>query len=195
MSSSIAKFNPFIKEDGLVRVGSRLELAPISCDAKFPTILPKCHLVAELLTRHIHCSNGHSGQEQTLSLLRQMVWICKARSLVRRIVNKCFICRRITAPQLQQQMAPLPPCRVIPSEPTFTFCGIDMFGLLRIKQGRSTPKRWGCIFTCLFTRAEHLKVVLSRGKPKQIRTDCGTKFRGADKELLASLGRWSKGSN
>ena len=210
ISSSIAKFNPFIGENGLVRVGSRLEFAPISYDAKFPAILPKHHLVAELLARHIHCSNAHIGQEQTLSLLRQVVWICKARSLVRRIVNKCFLCRRINAPQLQQQMAPLPPCRVTPYEPPFTFCGIDMFGPLLIKQGRSTPKRWGCIFTCLTTRAVHLEVVPSldaddfinvlrqfiarRGKPKQIRTDCGTNFRGADNELRASLDSWSKGS-
>jgi hypothetical protein len=87
ISSSIAKVNPFMGENGLVRVGSRLEFAPISYDAKFPAILPKHHLVAELLApRHIHCSNAHIGQEQTLSLLRQVIWICKARSLVCRIV-------------------------------------------------------------------------------------------------------------
>ena len=40
ISSSIAKFNPFIGENGLVRVGSRLEFSPISYDAKFPVILP-----------------------------------------------------------------------------------------------------------------------------------------------------------
>ena len=122
VSSSIAKFNPFIGENGLVQVCSRLEYAPISFDAKFPAILPKHHMIAELLARHIHCSNAHIGQEQTLSLLRQVVWICKSCSLIGRIVNKCFTCRKTNAQQLQQQMAPLPTCRVTPYEPPFTFC-------------------------------------------------------------------------
>ena len=67
VSSSIAKFNPFIGENGLVRVGSRLEYAPISCDDKFPAILPKHYVIVELLARHIHCSNAHISQEQTFS--------------------------------------------------------------------------------------------------------------------------------
>ena len=65
-----------------------------------------------LLARHIHCDNGHIGQEHTLNLLRERFWICNARSLVRKIINKCFVCRKGHAPQLHQQMAPLPKCRV-----------------------------------------------------------------------------------
>ena len=113
ISSSIAKLNPFIGENNIIRVGSRLEYAHISYNAKFPPILPKQHWVSELLARHVHCSNAHIGQEHTLNILRQRVWICNARSLVRKIINKCFICRRGHAPKLQQQMAPLPPCRVM----------------------------------------------------------------------------------
>jgi hypothetical protein len=94
ISSSIAKLNPFIGENNIIRVGSRLEYAHISYNAKFPSILPKQHWVSELLARHVHCSNAHTGQEHTLNILRQRVWICNARSLVRKIINKCFVCRR-----------------------------------------------------------------------------------------------------
>ena len=96
-------------------------------------------------------------------------------------------------------MASLPKCRVTAYESPFTYVGIDMFGPLLIKQGRSTPKRWGCIFTCMVTRAIHLEVTPSletddfintshqfcarRGTPKEIRTNCGSNFRGADQEL------------
>ena len=38
-----------IGENGLVQVGTRLEYAPISYDAKFPAILPKHQVIAELL--------------------------------------------------------------------------------------------------------------------------------------------------
>ena len=39
-----------------------------------------------------------------------------------------------------------------------TYAGVDMFGQLLTKQGRTTPKRSGCIFTCMTTRAVHLVV-------------------------------------
>ena len=88
VTSSIAKLNSFVDGDSVIRVGSRLELAPLSYDAKFPPVLPKHHWVSQLLARHIHCDNGHIGQEHTLNLLRERFWICKARSLVRKIINK-----------------------------------------------------------------------------------------------------------
>ena len=95
-------------------------------------------------------------------------------------------------------------------EPPFIYMGIDMFGPLLIRQGRyrSTPKRWGCIFTCMTTRAIHLEFAPSletddfinvlrqfiarRGTPKEIRTDCGRNFRGADKELKSATKAWSE---
>ena len=67
VTNSIAKLNPFVDDDGVIRVGSRLELAPLSYDAK----LPKHHWVSQLLARHIHCDYGHIGQEHTLNLLHE----------------------------------------------------------------------------------------------------------------------------
>ena len=78
LSSSISKLSPFLGDDNLIRVGSRLENAPLSYDAKFPPIIPKQHWIAELMARDVHCHNAHSGQEHTLNLLRQQVWICQA---------------------------------------------------------------------------------------------------------------------
>ena len=99
-------------------------------------------------------------------------------------------------------MAPLPKCRVISYDPPFTYVGIDMFGPLLIKQGWSTPKRWGCTFTCIITRTIHLEITPSletddfintlrqfsarRGTPKEIRTDCGSNLRGADLDLKSA---------
>jgi transposase InsO family protein len=207
-SSNIAKLNPFIGQNDLLRIGSRLEHAPLSYDAKFPPILPKHHQVVELMARHVHNNNAHIGQEHTLSLLRQKWWICQACSLVRRIINKCFTCRKGHATLLHQQMASLPPYRVVAYEPPFTYVGADMFGPILVKQGRSTIKRWGCIFTCMCTRAIHLEVAPSletddfinvlrlfiarRGTPREIRTDCGTNFRGADNELRHAITKWNE---
>jgi hypothetical protein len=105
-------------------------------------------------------------------------------------------------------MANLPPCRVIAYEPPFSHVGADMFGPILVKQGRSTVKIWGCIFKCMCSRAIHLEVAPSletddfinalrlfiarRGTPREIRTDCGTNFRGADSELQLSIAKWNE---
>ncbi|XP_026034867.1 uncharacterized protein LOC113028619 [Astatotilapia calliptera] len=76
---------------------------------------------------------------------------------------------------------------------------MDCFGPMLIKVGRRTEKRWGILFKCLTTRAVHLDLLVNmdvdsflmslrrfiarRGKPFELRSDQGTNFRGASKEL------------
>ena len=49
----------------------------------------------------------------------------------------------------EQFMANLPEERLTPDKPPFTFVGVDYFGPIEVKQGRSHVKRYGCLFTCL----------------------------------------------
>ena len=58
---------------------------------------------------------------------------------------------------MEQKMANLPAERVIEAPP-FTHVGMDMYGHFTIKQGRKEVKRYGCIFTCMASRAVHLEV-------------------------------------
>ena len=78
-----------------------------------------------------------------------------------------------------------------------------MFGLFLIKEGRKELKRYGCIFTCLASRAVHLETTTKldtdtlilairrfvdrRGEVSSIRTDNGTNFVGAERELEQCL--------
>ena len=55
-------------------------------------------------------------------------------------------------------MAELLQERLIPSKPSLYFSGVDYFGPFYVKQGRSTIKRYGCLFTCLNMRAAHVEV-------------------------------------
>ena len=111
-------------------VGGRLQNSPIEQDAKHPALLPKDHHVSELIMRYYHMISGHSGLEHTLSLIRQKYWIVRVRVPLRRILNSCFNCRRRQAPVGQQKMAALPKDRVNPSEPPFSYVGVDCFGPL-----------------------------------------------------------------
>ena len=55
-------------------------------------------------------------------------------------------------------MASLPKERLALCEPPFTNASVDYFGPMYVKRGRVTEKRWGCLFTCLTTRAVHLEL-------------------------------------
>ena len=102
-------------------------------------------------------------------------------------------------------MSDLPHHRVNAPEHAFTHVGLDCFGPFEIRQGRSKVKRYGCIFTCLASRAVHLEVansldtdscincirrlVARRGPVKSILSDNGTNFVGANNELKEEIKR------
>ena len=46
-------------------------------------------------------------------------------------------------------------------EPPFTYCGVDLFGSLLVKDGQKEVKRYGALYTCLSSRAIHIEVVYS----------------------------------
>ena len=163
--SPLRRLDPFLSDDGLLRVGGRLGRAPISDEAKHQVILPKRHHVVELIGRHHHQAFGHSGLEYVLSMTRQRYWITNARPTLRRILNTCSSCRRRQAPVEEKKMAHLPEDRVTPSKPPFSFTGVDCFGPFQVRCGRTTVKRYGVLFTCLSVRAVHIEVVHSLDTP------------------------------
>ncbi|XP_014677289.1 PREDICTED: uncharacterized protein LOC106817151 [Priapulus caudatus] len=105
-------------------------------------------------------------------------------------------------------MADLPPERLEHSKPPFTYIGLDCFGLFYVKLGRSEVKRYGCVFTCLTTRAVHIeklniletdaflngfrRFMSRRGQPEKVWSDNGTNFTGGQAELSRSMSQLNK---
>jgi len=206
-SSVLRKLNPVL-DDKVLRVGGRLERAPLTFEVKHPIIIPSKHHLSELIIRHYHVVEGHCGPTQVLSSTRQKFWIIRGHSAVRRVLGNCIDCKRRNASLGKQIMAPLPAARLTPSEPPFTRVGVDYFGPLLVKRGRSHEKRYGCLFTCFSIRAVHIEIahtlesdsficayqrfVSRRGRPKEIFSDNGTNFKGAERELREALQRWNQ---
>ena len=112
-------------------------------------------------------------------------------------------------PPCKQVMAPLPELRTQKSLRAFSQTSVDFAGPFYTKQGRGKTchKRYLCLFTCLGKRAVHLEVaydldmdsflnpffrmVSRHGLPKDVLSDNGTNFVGADNKLkeLAGLHR------
>lgn len=62
---------------------------------------------------------------------------------------------------MAQKMADLPIERITPDLPPFSNVGVDYFGPVEVRRGRSLVKRYGVIFTCTACRAVHLEVAYS----------------------------------
>jgi len=201
----------FLDEEGIRRVGGHLKYAPLihftSEKAWHPIILPENHHVSRLLARRAHeFQNGHSWEEYILSLIRQKFWIVGVRSLVKRVLRECVLCKRLKGKPGVQQMPDLPSKRVTPDNPPFSYVGVDCFGPFVVKRGRSQLKHYGCLFTCLTMRAIHIENLDSleadtfinafvrfcarRGIPEKVRLDNDTNFVGGERELDEAMQSW-----
>nr|XP_034339039.1 uncharacterized protein LOC117693077 [Crassostrea gigas] len=199
-TSRIRNLNPFLDDDGLLRVGGRIHRASIEYKEKHPIIIPGNNHIAVLLIRHYHCEVKHQGRHFTAGALRDAgFWIVGERRLISSLLYKCVIFRKLRGKQEQQLMSDLPEDRVSPNPP-FSSVGIDKFGpwsvvTRKTRGGQANSKRWALLFTCLSTRAIHIEVIeeLSsssfinalrrfialRGSLKEIRSDRGTNFVGS----------------
>ena len=202
-SSTLYRLDPFLDQDGLIRVGGRLgNSQEFPEDFKHPVILPKKSFIVQLVIRDAHKRVAHAGRGITLNELRSRYWIINANSVVRHFISKCVECRRLRGTTGEQKMADLPEERIT-SAPPFTYCGVDLFGPFQIKQGRKEVKRYGVLFTCLTSRAVHIETadsletdsfinalrrfIARRGPVREIRSDQGTNIVGAQTELKKAL--------
>ncbi|XP_077972265.1 uncharacterized protein LOC144427253 [Styela clava] len=73
-SRRMLKLNPTL-EDGLMKVGGRLENAPIMHSSKHPIILSHISHPTDLVIREHHNKVGHSGMGHTWTSLREKYWV------------------------------------------------------------------------------------------------------------------------
>lgn len=197
-SSKILSLDPTVDSNGILRVGGRLAHSALSEDSRNPIIIPHDHHIAGLIARDYH-EQAHVGVEWVVARIRTRFWITRIRNVVKRVVHGCMKCRKLFSTPCEQKMADLPAERLESSGRPFQYVGIDCFGPYMVRQGRSEVKRYGCIFSCLVTRAVHLeklnsmdtdsflnafrRFVSRRGTPVKVWSDNGTNFVGAKAEL------------
>ena len=203
-SKRLKKLHPQHNEDDIIVVGGRIERwREATWNQQFFVLLPGKHRVSLLIARYEHAMGGHLGRDSTISKIRSKYWILGIRALVENIIEKCTLCKLKLQKMQEQQMAPLPPERLLlkPS-PGFTFVMTDYFGPFEVSgevQKRIRSKCYGIIFTCLGTRAVHVDIASDystpgflmtlrrfasiRGWPTKIFSDPGSQLKGAANEL------------
>ena len=202
-SSALFKLDPFLDSSGTLRVGGRLKFTEMPEYVKFPVILPGKSHIANLIVKQCHEQVNHQGRGMTINEVRSCgYWIIGGSSAVASYIARCVKCRKLRGMVEEQKMADLPLDRSEPTPP-FTFSAVDYFGPWIIKEGRREVKRYGVLFTCMASRAAHLesansldtasfinalrRFVCRRGPVRQLRSDQGSNFVGAKRELKEAL--------
>ena len=144
----------------LLRVGGRIHKSELEKNIQHPILMPNCR-TTQLIIEWCHNQFAHAGRGMTINAVRTSgYWVINCNAAVRSTISKCVRCKILRGKFQQQQIADLPKDR-ISEEPPFSYCGIDMFGPFTVKDGRNEKKRYGGLFTCLSSRAEHIEVTHS----------------------------------
>jgi hypothetical protein len=150
-----------------------------------------------------HAQIEHRGKHTTIGKLRELgFWVVNGGKEVGSVVFKCVRCKWLRGKLNNQKMADLPFNRTA-MVPPFTYCGVDVFGPIQVKEGRKVLKRYGALFTCFSLRAVHIETLASletdsfiqslrrfvarRGAVREIRSDNGSNFVGAENELRKAM--------
>jgi hypothetical protein len=162
----IACLDPFLDEEGIIRLRTRIvERADVG-DFAISAVLPSRHPIVERLVLNAHVKSCHVGVQGLLSLLREKFWILKGRKSIRAILSKCVRRRRHEGRHITTSQPVLPEPQVRDAA-VFETTGVDMAGPLFLRDGR---KLWVCLYTCAVYRAVHLELALSLSTDSFIQT-------------------------
>ncbi|KAI8433045.1 hypothetical protein MSG28_013905 [Choristoneura fumiferana] len=203
-TSRLRTLTPVLGNDGLLRVGGRIDATrEVSLTVKRPIILDGHDHITRLIVKHFHERAAHAFNEMVVNELRQRYWIIKLRPTVRAVASRCLHCKLRRVKPQPPRMGDLPEGRLSHHQRPFTHCGVDLFGPMDVTVGRRREKRYGVLFTCLTVRAVHIETVTSlstdslimalrrmaarRGWPAKIYSDNGTNLKGAEIELKKSF--------
>ena len=180
----------FQDNKGVWRCRGRILNAAVLYSTKHLVLLHRNHPFTFLVTRKAHEQVLHNGVKETLTEIRGRFWIVRGRSLAKKIVQQCRVCRRHEGkPYSVPQPPPLPVFRVEEASP-FTFTGCDFAGPLYIKSENGQKKVWIRLFTCCVVRAVHLELVMDMTTPTFLR--CFRRFigrRGLPKQMVSDNGK------
>ncbi|XP_062538931.1 uncharacterized protein LOC134207225 [Armigeres subalbatus] len=203
-SSPLYRLSAFVDGFCVIRINSKLSAEQtLSYGLRHPILLPRLHPAVHLLAEYYHRRYLHGNAETICNEMRQKFFIPGLRILIRQVSKQCLTCRIKKSVPQPPMMAPLPQARTQTMVRPFTHTGVDYFGPIMVKQGRSLVKRWVALFTCLTVRAVHLEIVHSlstqscimairrfvarRGGPEAFYSDNGTNFIGASNLLAKQI--------
>ncbi|XP_075217976.1 uncharacterized protein LOC142322784 [Lycorma delicatula] len=132
--SKLVSLNPFLHQNGIVRVGAHLNFSNLSLNAKHPVILSPHRHLTRLIILHEHLRLSDGGLQLIHSLLRQKYWIVNSKIIIRSVIDKCLTCFRFRTEPHSQLLEQPQKERVTISRPLQS-TGVDYAGPILIRHG------------------------------------------------------------
>ena len=108
----------FLNNDHFICCKGCLNQSDLPTSMKNPLLIPTKHRFTELLVKERHNAVHHNGTPETLAAVRERYWIVKGRVMVKRVIRRCFICRRYDGKPFPSPVIPdLPAERVSKAPP------------------------------------------------------------------------------
>ncbi|XP_025997552.2 uncharacterized protein LOC105197924 [Solenopsis invicta] len=202
LKSKLKTLHPFLDDEGVIRVGGRLQQASLPEGTKHPIVIPAAHHFTTLVINHYHEKLLHVGAQTMLYAIREEFWPIQARNKIKKIIRQCVKCRKANPTVGWQLMGQLPSVRVNAGRP-FLSSGVDYCRPFqvrdRIRRNAKAYKAYVAIFVCMSTKAVHIELVEDltaesfiaalkrfvsrRGRASDLYSDNGTNFVGAERIL------------
>ena len=118
-NSALFRLDPFLDNEGILRVGGRIHRADVPFHVKHPAIIPQKGHITSLIIRYYHERVNHQGRGFTLNEIRENgLWIIGGGSAAAEYITGCVMCRKLRGTVGEQKMADLPPTSYPGSLPT-----------------------------------------------------------------------------
>jgi hypothetical protein len=90
--SNLKTLHPFIDDQGILRVGGRLQESDLPYHVIHQVILPPRHHFTKLIVSSEHIRLHHAGPQLLIASLREKYWIPRIRNVVKSVNHQCLTC-------------------------------------------------------------------------------------------------------
>ena len=122
--------------------------------------IPNKSVLAEKLVERAHLQAIHGGVTLTMARIRDQYFILTLRQLMKRIIKRCYGCKRFNISHYPKPSQGLIPTDRTKQDLPFSVIGTDYAGPFICKtKGKRDIKVYLLLFTCSLNRAVHLEIL------------------------------------
>ena len=136
---------------------------PRSYKRRLFSICSNKSLLAEKLVEEAHLQTTHGGVTLAMAKIRDQYWIPILRQLVKRIIKKCYGCKRFNITHYPKPSQGLIPTDRTKQDLPFSVIWTDYAGPFICKtKGKGDIKDYLLLSTCNLTRGVHLEILSNK---------------------------------
>ena len=156
----ITQLNLVQDSDGILRVKSKLENIESEKFIPSPILLPKSCCITKSIILDLHKTYQHGQVYKLLAALREEFYVPTAYSVVKRIISRCFTCKRLHGHTIKTNTNSYRDFRINPGKRPFNTVMMDFITnfAVKIDDRGDTQNYHILVFTCMYTRAVNLIV-------------------------------------